>query len=279
MPPHPTRYPAPPPFAKRVTTLLKSVDFVWFIGHLTGFMYSFASVWLGDSQFILLNKAYSKAWVGVLLSYAIVVYFEHGFPRLTLHWFTTSIKDENFQYFCMALYWYFTAPFRFALFPYTVFALFHILAYARSHLLPVFFPQVLAELQAFESTRNYAGLSWPAKCAQSLEVVAIKHHTQFRKFVLLWEVLLIPALLLVHTLMWRRSLLDLVAYGNFLRLRYAVSPDVRSTFALLRFYGDRWFVEPRLWSGLPTWVTTGYVGIRNVIGKLGQFSPTANYAR
>jgi hypothetical protein len=80
---------------------------------------------------------YRTAYVAALVSYGISIfetYFDAKHARGTRP--ASLLRDENLQYFALALLWLFTAPVMGSLVPFAIFALLHTFGYASQHLLP-----------------------------------------------------------------------------------------------------------------------------------------------
>ncbi|KAJ1341499.1 hypothetical protein BSLG_003927 [Batrachochytrium salamandrivorans] len=80
------------------------------------------------------SKSYYKALYGTLLSYGIILYKSYGIPQFNTEYLNRLIRDENTQYFMLALIWTTSAPLSVALIPYATFSLLHILNYTRNEI-------------------------------------------------------------------------------------------------------------------------------------------------
>lgn len=94
------------------------------------------------------------AFSGAIISYAIVVYKSLGTPQPNFAYVQKAMADENFQYFVMALFWWFSKPVSLALVPYATFSLFHALTFTRTNIIPQIFPPTPAPGQSERSAQH-----------------------------------------------------------------------------------------------------------------------------
>ncbi|KIO34526.1 hypothetical protein M407DRAFT_240427 [Tulasnella calospora MUT 4182] len=115
--------------------------YAWATGHfillLCSMRYLLAWVTFKSSAYEIW---YRSAFTGAIVSYAIVVYKSLGTPQPNAAYFRKALADENFQYFLLALFWWFTKPVSLALIPYATFSLFHALTFTRTNIIPRVFP-------------------------------------------------------------------------------------------------------------------------------------------
>ncbi|KAG9043969.1 hypothetical protein FS837_008945 [Tulasnella sp. UAMH 9824] len=85
--------------------------YAWATGHfillLCSMRYLLAWVTFKSSAYEIW---YRSAFTGAIVSYAIVVYKSLGTPQPNPAYFKKALADENFQYFLLALFWWFTKP-------------------------------------------------------------------------------------------------------------------------------------------------------------------------
>ncbi|KAL8728797.1 MAG: hypothetical protein Q9166_005175 [cf. Caloplaca sp. 2 TL-2023] len=137
--------PASMPLQQRLMHLAQTLQFGWFVGHLT---LLFCSLRYGLS-YITFNHysrwarfSYRTAFVAAAATYGIVVYKAYRAKSrqgarqqpgaLSL------LGDENVQYLLMALVWLFGRQIPLALLPFTVYSVFHVATYTRANLIPTF---------------------------------------------------------------------------------------------------------------------------------------------
>jgi len=136
--------PASLPLTQRLLHLGQTLQFTWFVGHVT---LLFCTLRYGLS-YITLNYysnwakfTYRTAFIAAAATYGIVVYKAY-FARIR----AGRVKplevagDENFQYLVMALIWLVSRQVPLALLPFTVYSVFHVATYTRNTLIPTITP-------------------------------------------------------------------------------------------------------------------------------------------
>ncbi|KND01524.1 uncharacterized protein SPPG_03323 [Spizellomyces punctatus DAOM BR117] len=211
------------PLGARLSKLVLSAQFVWFLGHLVTVIQAtlyILSMWNSAKS----ARNYSKAYYGIILSYGIIMYKAHGIPQFNSVYFQRLMRDENSQYFLLALLWCTSKPLAVTLLPYFVFSLFHSVNYFRSEILPALLPPststVTPRLQELilKFVKEYQ--------SRALRVVAYA------------EVWVILPVLTIGILFGWSSLLSPIFYARFLMFRYFMSPMTKAAFADMRFRLD-----------------------------------------
>jgi len=139
--------PASMPLSQRLMHLAQTLQFGWFVGHLTLIL---CTIRYGLS-YITLNYystwakfSYRTAFVAAAATYGIVVYKAfRARARANARQQGSPIAlagDENVQYLVMALVWLFSRQVPLALLPFTVYSIFHVATYTRANLLPTITP-------------------------------------------------------------------------------------------------------------------------------------------
>ncbi|KAL4865634.1 hypothetical protein BDV12DRAFT_174259 [Aspergillus spectabilis] len=142
--------PPPPsnlPLVERLKALAQTLQFAWFIGHVT----LLGSVFRYFLSYVTFNYyssgaqfAYRVAFISAAVTYGIVVYKGHiARGRLQGSLPNVALKlagDENVQYLGMALVWLYSRQVPLALLPFSVYSIFHVATYTRAHLIPAFQP-------------------------------------------------------------------------------------------------------------------------------------------
>jgi len=226
-----------------------NLQFVWFLGHLTTV---FCTVfYLLSAVYRPFLSFYKKAFVGVLISYGIVLYKLYGAPKFNKMYWLKLTNDENLQYMLLAFVWMTSSPMLVLLLPYAVFSVFHSLEYAINVLIPQFLPNpndsqkaLIAKVKNIVNTYQPAAIQFIAK----LEVVGI-----------------LP-ILLVMIFIRRASFIQPFIYIQFLRFRYVSSPLVQREFASLRLTLDSKLLGN---DKIPAGVQNAYVKIRDFVIKMG----------
>ncbi|KAI9851889.1 MAG: hypothetical protein M1838_002460 [Thelocarpon superellum] len=227
--------PATLPLQERLLTLAKTLQFGWFVGHLT---LLFAAVRYGGS-WITFNYystwakiSYRTAFVAAAATYGIVV-----FKAYRAHLRGTSrqpagplalLADENVQYLAMALLWLFSPQVGLAIVPFTIYSVFHVATYTRTNLIPTIQPpqQVAAAAGASPSGRPQSKNS---PIADLIGRFVKEYYDTSMGLVALLEVALWFRLLLSAVTFAKGSWILVAVYSVFLRARYAQSTFVQSS--------------------------------------------------
>jgi len=114
--------------------------YLWASGHFLLLFSSLKYVWAVITFQTPSTWWYKAALTGALMSYAIVCQKSLGTPQPNAAYFRRALLDENVQYFLLAFYWWSSKPIVFALFPYMIFSLFHVLTFVRTGLMSQFLP-------------------------------------------------------------------------------------------------------------------------------------------
>ncbi|ORX83580.1 hypothetical protein BCR32DRAFT_291903 [Anaeromyces robustus] len=228
---------------------LMNAQFVWFLGHLTTVLC--AILYTLSPLFQSLTSFYRKAFMGVLLSYGIVLYKLYGTPKFNKMYWMKLTNDENLQYMLLALVWMTSPPIFILLLPYTIFSFFHSLEYAVNVLFPLYVPNpsesqkdLVAKAKSFISTYQPITIQFIAK----LEVAGI-----------------FP-LLLILIIFRRASFIQPFIFAQFLRFRYVSSPLVQREFTSLRLSFDSKLLGN---DKVPAFAQNVYVKIRDFLIKIG----------
>jgi len=226
-----------------------NIQFVWFVGHfITVFcsaLYFLSAIYKPFSSF------YKRAYVGVFISYGIVLYKLYGAPKLNKMYWLRLTNDESLQYMLLAFVWMTSKPMLVLLLPYALYSTFHVLEYIISNLVPQFLPNpsesqkaLITKIRSIINTYQPASTQFVAK----LEVVGI-----------------LP-LLLFMVFLRRASFIQPFIYIQFLRFRYISSPAIQREFASLRLTLDSKLLGN---DKVPAGVQNVYVKIRDFVIKMG----------
>ncbi|KAF4460642.1 endoplasmic reticulum [Fusarium albosuccineum] len=235
---------APPPnpnlpIQERLLALAKTLQFAWFVGHLTlilttiryGFSWLRMNYYTGMAQF-----SYRTAFVSAALTYGIVVYKTLRARAKTGARAPTSplalLSDENIQYLAMALVWLFSPQYPLALLPYSIYSVFHVATYSRANLIPA----LLAPKPAPEAADGASPSRRPAvnsPLADQIGAFVKEYYDASMSIVSSLEILLWFRIFLSAILFQRRSWILIVLYTAFLRARYTQSTHVQTSFTHL----------------------------------------------
>ncbi|KAF3915460.1 hypothetical protein ABW21_db0201054 [Orbilia brochopaga] len=243
---------APQPLAQRFLALAQTLQFGWFIGHLTLLLatlrYTISFIKFNTNT-TAANVSYRIGFFACAITYGIVVYKAYrariraagaNRPALQQHLMAMS-GDENVQYLVMALIWLFTSPIYLALLPFTIYSTFHFLTYLRTALIPTLMPPPTAVPGAAAQP--------PAKNSANLvsEVISkfVKSHYDTSMSIVANLELALWVRLLLGCLVFYNSWILLIIYTAFLRIRVAQSPFVRQAMTTAEGYVDGLVADPR----------------------------------
>ncbi|RDW91947.1 hypothetical protein BP5796_01341 [Coleophoma crateriformis] len=235
---------APPPSAslplkERCLALAQTLQFAWFVGHLTlllclsryGLSYITFNYYSRWAQF-----SYRTAFVSAAVTYGIVVYKAfRARARAGSRAQGGAIAlaaDENVQYLAMALVWLFTPQYPLALLPFGVYSIFHVATYTRTNLIPTFQPpqQVAPASGASPSAKpTYK----PNAIADTIGKFVKEYYDASMGLVAILEILLWGRIFLSAIAFQKGSWILIVIYTAFLRARFAQSSFVQGQFKQL----------------------------------------------
>jgi hypothetical protein len=165
---------------------------------------------------------YKASLTGALLSYAIVCQKSLGPVRPDMTFVHRALWDENVQYFLLAFFWWSSKPILFALFPYMIFSLFHILTFIRTGIMSQFLPP--------GPPTTAGGPPTPHPIAKKLQVWTKANFDPAMKVVAYAELLTFVRVFL-GAITFQNSLLAPIVYAHFLRQRYYQSAFTREAIA------------------------------------------------
>ncbi|ORE20288.1 hypothetical protein BCV71DRAFT_242316 [Rhizopus microsporus] len=174
----------------RLNTLVQEKQFYWWLGHICivlNSVFYFSSV----LSFHANPVYYKRAYMGALLSYAIVIYNSIRANKKTFD--IHILCDENVHYFVIAFYWYSAPP-------------------IADHQIKLF----------TEGQHNTA-----IKLAAYIEIVVISLR------------------LVLGIFMFSTSILSIIVFIHFLRLRYYLSNESREAMHKISYYMDQWLLVPK----------------------------------
>ncbi|KAI4105187.1 MAG: hypothetical protein LQ339_003518 [Xanthoria mediterranea] len=139
--------PASMPLQQRLMHLAQTLQFGWFVGHLT-LLFCSLRYSLSYITFNYYSRwarfSYRTAFVAAAATYGIVVYKAYRARSRSgsrqQPGALALLGDENVQYLLMALVWLFGRQIPLALLPFTVYSVFHVATYTRANLIPTFQP-------------------------------------------------------------------------------------------------------------------------------------------
>ncbi|KAI8647323.1 hypothetical protein BD408DRAFT_358498 [Parasitella parasitica] len=246
----------------QISSIVQHRQFYWWLGHLivvcNGLIY-FSSILSLNTNPVY----YKRAYLGALLSHAVVIYNSVAAKDATLS--TNILSDENVHYFVIAFYWYSYQPIAVTLIPFFVFSIFHTLSYFRSTVLPIipttaYAATVNAKIKHFTST----------------------HHTNAMHYVAYVEVVVILGRIFLGMLLFRTSVLTLIIFIHFLRLRYYLSSYTKNAILNTTVHMDKWLLLPDQSSTSSespenlTVLSNIYVNVKSLVSRYAGVAPLAS---
>ncbi|KAI9026007.1 hypothetical protein CLU79DRAFT_74006 [Phycomyces nitens] len=241
----------------RLTTTLKDPHFYWWCGHVC--LVCNSALYFSSTLSLNANPIYhTRAYIGVLISYAVVISKSIGDSS----WFSKEFfRDENVQYFALAFYWYSYQPMAVTLVPYFAFSIFHVFIYLRTILLPVFFPK--NDNPTVKHARDVIKQYTDEYHEKALQVAAYA------------EVVGILGRLIAGVLMFQTSILALVVFIHFLRLRFYLSPYTRDAMYAVTSKLDELLLPPTSEPYIPASISRLYKNIRSIVIRYGATAQSA----
>jgi len=232
---------APPPSAsiplqQRLLQLVQTLQFAWFVGHLTllfcivryGLSYITFNYYSRWAQF-----SYRTAFISAAVTYGIVVYkafrARSRAGSRAQGGVISLAADENVQYLAMALVWLFSPQYPLAMLPFGVYSIFHVATYTRTNLIPT--------VQPPQQAAPVAGASPGAKptfksnpTADMIGKFVKEYYDASMGLVAILEILLWGRILLSAIAFSKGSWILIAVYTAFLRARFAQSNFVQGQF-------------------------------------------------
>ncbi|KAL0083295.1 hypothetical protein F4703DRAFT_1861379 [Phycomyces blakesleeanus] len=249
--------------------LFKTLQFAWFIGHV---LTLFGSVFYVLSLIIFRSSifAYTLAYAGALVSYAVVLYKTYGSPKLTADYGRRLSTDENTYYLVLSLLWLSQPPMAVTLIPFVTFSAFHVLGYLRTTLLPVLLAEQQQHKQPHQtgSSSNASGSQtgaepWQTKTQQQIKTWTDTNYGPAMRFVAQVEVVGVMGRLLLGVFSLR--FLPIFLFAQFLRSRYHLSTYTRMAFSDLASNLNRVLLPPTASSKVPLLVSKVYTNVRDML--------------
>ncbi|PIA13476.1 hypothetical protein COEREDRAFT_83445 [Coemansia reversa NRRL 1564] len=258
----------------RLVSLTKTAQFYWWLGHVIVLVCGTLYYLKRPFGWQVANWYYTKAYMGALMSYTIVIYKTYGPPQLNLAFFHKLVVDENVEYLVLACFWLVMQPIFVTLLPFVVFSLFHVITYTRSSIIPMFFPGITAEIQRARQVEQQGSapvsLSLPARVSKFMGDWSSKYYSPALREVGVWEVAVIGAWLVLGAITFQTPMLAPPMYFQFLRMRYLLSAPTRAAFRTVRAFLDKTLTPPTAHSAIPGVVTDTYIRARDFLGRFAQ---------
>jgi len=192
--------------------------YLWASGHFLLLFSSLKYVWATITFQTAFSWWYKAALTGALISYAIVCQKSLGTPQPNAAFVRRALLDENVQYFLLAFFWWSSKPIVFALFPYMIFSLFHVLTFIRTGLMTQFLPP--------GPPATAGGPPTPHPIAKKLQVWTKANFEPAMRVVAYIELVLFVRVL-IGAITFQSSIIAPLVYSHFLRQRYYQSSFTR----------------------------------------------------
>ncbi|KAL9615464.1 MAG: hypothetical protein Q9167_000142 [Letrouitia subvulpina] len=224
--------PASMPLTQRLMHLAQTLQFGWFVGHLTllfctlryGLSYitfNFYSRWARFS--------YRTAFVAAAATYGIVVYKAYrARARAGSRPYGGGLafaSDENVQYLLMALVWLFGRQIPLALLPFMVYSVFHVATYTRTNLIPTISPPQQTATPGASPGGRQATKTSPL--ADTIGKFVKEYYDASMTLVASLEIFLWFRVLFSAIIFTKGSWILLAIYSIFVRARYSQSSFVQ----------------------------------------------------
>lgn len=226
------------PLVERIKSLATTLQFAWFLGHLTLLLcvLRYGLSYLSFNYYSRWAQAsYRLGFISAAATYGIVVYKAYR-ARLRSgakqQGALMLASDENVQYLLMALCWLYARQIPLALLPFAVYSVFHVATYTRTNLIPT--------IQPPKSAPTTAGPNSPASprpatsnspLANSIGKFVKEYYDASMTLVAALEIALWFRVLLSAFTFSKGSWILLAIYTVFLRARFAQSQFVQGAFA------------------------------------------------
>ncbi|KAK4697294.1 transmembrane protein 33, partial [Lecanoromycetidae sp. Uapishka_2] len=221
--------PASMPLTQRALHLAQTLQFGWFVGHVTllicalryGLSYITFHTYTRTAAF-----SYRTAFVAAAATYGIVVYKAY---RARMRSGSRQqggalalAGDENVQYLAMALVWLFSRQIPLALLPFMVYSIFHVATYTRTNIIPTIQPpqQVSSEPGSRPAMRS-------SPLADNIGKFVKEYYDASMTLVASLEIFLWFRVLFSAIIFTKGSWILLVVYTVFVRARYSQSSFVQ----------------------------------------------------
>ncbi|KAK5162440.1 hypothetical protein LTR04_003751 [Oleoguttula sp. CCFEE 6159] len=224
------------PLQQRLLALAQTLQFAWFVGHLTLLFCAFR-YGLSYITFNFYSKwamfFYRTSFVAAAATYGIVVFKAYRARARAGKGQGGGLAlagDENVQYLAMALVWLFSRQMPLAILPFAVYSVFHVATYTRSNLLPTIQPP--QQEAAPGSKPKASGMS------DTIGKFVKEYYDSSMTLVAVLEIVLWVRILGSAMLFQKGSWILLAIYTVFARARYSQSSFVQGAISQLAARGD-----------------------------------------
>ncbi|KAJ5577714.1 uncharacterized protein N7459_006678 [Penicillium hispanicum] len=272
--------PATLPLAERLKALAQTLQFAWFVGHLTLLL----SVFRYTLSFVFFNYyssaaqiSYRLAFISAAVTYGIVVYkghFARGVSGNVPTIVSKLISDENVQYLGMALVWLYSRQLILALLPFSVYSVFHVATYSRMYLIPTLQPPAQgAAGSASPGSPSSKPAAKQSPLAETIGRFIKQYYDASMGVVATLEILLLIRLVFSGITFSKGSWLLLLVYLSFFRARYAQSSFVQQAVHQLTARADASISH----QSTPPQVRQGWEAFKSAVHQGYQFTDISRY--
>lgn len=216
----------------------KSLQFGWFVGHALVVLNTLIFA-ISNLVFHPLGFFYRLAYLGVIASYGIVLWKAYQPLTNKEPYFKLMLLDENFQYLSIAIFFLFSRRIAVTLIPFFIYSVFHVLDFADTSLIPQFAPH-------------------QTKIQSHIQDITNKYHDSAMVLVAKIEVCGVMTRLVLGLFVFRSSILSILVYGQFLRMRYVMCKDTRDFLNELGTKIDKALTPPTAHAKIPPAVINAY---------------------
>ncbi|KAL8929270.1 MAG: hypothetical protein Q9208_001353 [Pyrenodesmia sp. 3 TL-2023] len=224
--------PASMPLGQRLMHLAQTLQFGWFVGHLTllfcSFRYGLSYIFF-KSYSRWARFSYRTAFVAAAATYGIVVYKAFRARARSggrqQPGALALLGDENVQYLLMALVWLFSYQIPLALLPFTVYSVFHVATYTRANLIPTIQPP--QQTPASGASPGGRATTKSSPLADTIGRFVKEYYDASMTLVASLEIFLWFRVLFSAIIFTKGSWILLAVYTVFIRARYSQSSFVQ----------------------------------------------------
>lgn len=286
MAPKPAIPAASQPLPQRLMALAQTLQFGWFVGHLTLLLATLRYT----ISFIRFNTntktaefSYRLAFISAAATYGIVVYKAYrarikqvaggggapgsaGGGRAALQGVGISmLGDENVQYLIMALIWLCSKGIFLAMLPFTIYSTFHFLTYLRTALIPAIVPPAAAAPAAPAADGTAAKTRPPQNAVSEIISKFVKSHYDTSMMIVANLEIALLIRLVLGCVIWVNSWILLCVYAVFLRVRMGQSAFLRQAMVGFEVRVDGVLADSRV----PQQVRDGWRVVKDGVRRVG----------
>ncbi|CEP12618.1 hypothetical protein [Parasitella parasitica] len=231
----------------------KSLHFGWFVGHALAVLCCGFFV-ISNLFFHPLGFFYRAAYLGIVASYGIVLW--NSYKPLTNNEFDYKrvLLDENTQYLIVAVFFLFSTRIAVTLIPFFIYSVFHVLEFVNTDLIPNLAPH-------------------QTKMQSTINDIITKYHDKSMALVAKIEVCGVMARLVLGLFVFQSSVLSVLVYTQFLRMRYYMSGYTREFLNELGTKTDRALTPPTAHPKIPPAVINAYATLKEKLNLGAQPIP------